>query len=237
MRTTLPYAYGFVVVSLLSLLPACGPNHIQPFTARDRKYSAGEYAATRADAKPSNGSLYSEAQPGYLEDTRALRVGDIAMIKINENAQASGGASTNLKKNTSRSASVDNLLGLIPAMKKAYPNIDPANLLKMASSFDFDGEGKTERAGTLKGSIGVRVKQEMPNGDLFVEGTKVVMINHEEYHLYVSGVIRPSDIEMDNSIDSSLIADARVEFTGRGDINDQVDRGWLTKILDFVNPF
>jgi len=77
----------------------------------------------------------------------------------------------------------------------------------------------------------------MPNGDLFVEGTKVVMINHEEYHLYVSGVIRPSDIQMDNSVDSSLIADARVEFTGRGDINDQVERGWLTKILDFVNPF
>jgi len=229
--------YAFAAVSILSLAPACGPNHIQPFTARDRKYNAGEYAATRADAKPSNGSLYSEAQPGYLEDTRALRVGDIAMIKINENAQASGGATTNLKKNTSRSAGVDNLLGLIPAMKKAYPNIDPATLVKMASSFDFDGEGKTERAGTLKGSIGVRVKQEMPNGDLFVEGTKVVMINHEEYHLYVSGVIRPSDIEMDNSIDSSLIADARVEFTGRGDINDQVERGWLNKILDFVNPF
>jgi len=230
-------AYALAVASLGSLLAACGPNHIQPFTARDRKYNPGEYAATRADAKPSNGSLYSEAQPGYLEDTRALRVGDITMVKINENAQASGGATTNLKKDTSRSAGVDSLLGLMPAMKKAYPNIDPAQLLKMASSFDFDGEGKSERSGTLKGMIGVRVKQEMPNGDLFVEGTKVVMINHEEYHLYISGVIRPSDIEMDNSIDSSLIADARVEFTGRGDINDQVERGWLTKILDFVNPF
>jgi flagellar L-ring protein FlgH len=232
-----PLAYALAVVSLGCVVPACGPNHIQPFTARDRKYNPGEYAATRADAKPSNGSLYSEAQPGYLEDTRALRVGDITMVKINENAQASGGATTNLKKDTSRSASVDSLLGLMPAMKKAYPNIDPGQLLKMASSFDFDGEGKSERSGTLKGMIGVRVKQEMPNGDLFVEGTKVVMINHEEYHLYISGVIRPSDIEMDNSIDSSLIADARVEFTGRGDINDQVERGWLTKVLDFVNPF
>jgi flagellar L-ring protein precursor FlgH len=230
-------AYALAVASLGLLIPACGPNHIQPFTARDRKYNPGEYAATRADAKPSNGSLYSEAQPGYLEDTRAMRVGDITMVKINENAQASGGATTNLKKDTSRSAGVDSLLGLVPAIKKAYPNIDPAQLLKMASSFDFDGEGKSERSGTLKGSIGVRVKQEMPNGDLFVEGTKVVMINHEEYHLYISGVIRPSDIEMDNSIDSSLIADARVEFTGRGDINDQNERGWLTKILDFVNPF
>ena len=230
-------AYALAFFAALSVLPGCGPNHIQPFTARDRKYSPGEYAATRADARPSQGSIYSEAQPGYLEDTRALRVGDIAMVRINENAQAQGGATTNLKKNTSRSAGIDSLLGLMPAMKKAYPNIDPAELIKMASSFDFDGQGKTERAGQLKGMIGVRVKQELPNGDLFVEGTKVVMINHEEYHLYVSGVIRTSDIAPDNSVDSSLIADARVEFTGRGDINDQVERGWLTKILDFVNPF
>jgi flagellar L-ring protein precursor FlgH len=233
----LQLAHALIALALISLLPACGPSHIAPFTANDRKYAPGEYAATRADARPSNGSLYSEAQPGYLEDTRALRVGDIAMVKINENAQASGGATTNLKKETSRSASIDSLLGLMPAMKKAYPNIDPSQLLKMASSFDFDGEGQTQRAGTLTAMIGVRVKQEMPNGDLFVEGTKVVMINHEEYHLYVSGVIRPSDIEPDNSVDSSLIADARVEVTGRGDINDQVERGWLNKILDFVNPF
>ena len=235
MKRVLASALG--LVTLLSSLAACGPSHIQPFTARDRKYNAGEYAATRADARPATGSLYSEAQPGYLEDTRALRVGDIALIRINENATAEGGATTNLKKDTSRSAGVDSLLGLMPAMKKAYPNIDPAQLMKMASSFDFDGEGKTQRAGTLKATIGVHVKQELPNGDLFVEGTKVVMINHEEYHLYVSGVIRPSDIAMDNSVDSSLIADARVEFTGRGDINDQVERGWLTKVLDFVNPF
>ena len=229
--------HGLALLGLLNLLTGCGPNHIQPFTARDRKYEPGEYAALRADARPSRGSIYSEAQPGYLEDTRALRVGDVVMVRINENAQAQGGAHTNLKKDTSRSAGIDSLLGLMPALKKAYPNINPAELVKMASSLDFDGSGKTERAGKLNGLIGVRVKQSLPNGDLFVEGTKVVMINHEEQHLYVSGVIRTSDIAPDNSVDSSLIADARVEFTGRGDINDQVERGWLNKILDFVNPF
>ena len=229
--------HALVLLGWISVLPACGPNHIQPFTARDRKYSPGEYAALRADNRPSQGSIYSEAQPGYLEDTRALRIGDVVMVRINENAQAQGGASTNLKKDTNRTAGIDSLLGLMPALKKAYPNMDPSELVKMASSFDFDGSGKTERAGKLSGLIGVRVKQELPNGDLFVEGTKVVMINHEEQHLYVSGVIRTSDIAPDNSVDSSLIADARVEFTGRGDINDQVERGWLTKILDFVNPF
>ncbi|HEY2407702.1 MAG TPA: flagellar basal body L-ring protein FlgH [Polyangiaceae bacterium] len=222
---------------VLGFTAACGPNHIQPFTPRDRKYTPRDYAALSAKGKPATGSIYSEAQAGFLEDTRALRVGDIAQIRINEDAQATGNATTNLKKDTTRKSGVDALLGLVPAMQKAYPNIDPKTLISLASQYDFDGEGQTQRAGTLKGLIGVQVKQEMPNGDLFIEGTKVVMINHEEYHLYISGLIRPSDIQPDNSVDSSLVADARVEFTGRGDINDQVERGWLTKLVDSVSPF
>ena len=225
------------VIAVSSLSLACGPSHIAPFTPRQRKYDPGPYAATQKGARPAVGSVYSEAQAGYLEDTRALRVGDIVQIQINEQADAQGGATTKLNKETNREAGVSSLLGLVPAIKKAYPNIDPEKLVSLAASSDFSGEGQTQRAGKLKGLIGVHVKQEMPNGDLFIEGTKVVMINHEEYHLYISGVIRPADIEGDNSVDSSLIADARVEFTGRGDIDDQVERGWLTKILDSVNPF
>jgi flagellar L-ring protein precursor FlgH len=216
---------------------ACGPAHIAPFTAKERKFEAGDYAATRKGSGPANGSLYSEAQPGFLEDTRALRVGDIVLIHINEKADAQGGATTNLSKSSNREMGVDAMLGLVPAIQKAYPDIDPSKLLSLTSKFGFSGEGTTQRAGTLTASIGVHVKQELPNGDLYVEGTKVVMINHEEYHLYISGVLRPSDIAPDNTVDSALIADARVEFTGRGDIDDQVNRGWLTKLLDFVNPF
>lgn len=219
------------------LLAGCGPAHIAPFTPRQRKYDPGEYAATQADAKPAVGSLYSEAQAGYLEDTRALRVGDIVLIRINEEADAQGDATTDLNKSTHREAGVDALLGLVPAMKKAYPDMDPAKLLALAGTSDFKGSGKTQRTGKLRGAIGVHVRKELPNGDVYVEGTKVVMINHEEYHLYISGVLRTADIAQDNSVDSALVADARVEFTGRGDINDQVERGWLTKILDAINPF
>jgi len=226
-----------VALLALSAGGGCGPNHIAPFTARERKYKAGEYAATQAQNRPATGSIYSEAQTGYLEDTRALRVGDVVLIRISEKADAEGGATTNLSKDTNRSAGVDAMLGLVPAIQKAYPNIDPKALMQMASNYDFAGEGKTQRAGSLNAMIGVKVKLELPNGDLFVEGTKVVMINYEEQHLYISGVIRPSDIAPDNSVDSRLIADARVEFTGRGDIDDQVERGWLTKFLDAVSPF
>lgn len=222
---------------LAHTLLACGPPHIQPFTPRQRKYHASDYSVTKEQNRPSKGSLYSDAAAGFLEDTRALRVGDVVQIRINEAADAQGGASTNLKKTSSRKSGVSALVGILPALKKAYPDLNSEELVSLASSFDFSGEGQTQRAGKLTGTIGVQVKQELPNGDLFVEGTKVVMINHEEYHLYVSGVIRAADIDQNNSIDSSLVADSRVEFTGRGDVGDQVQRGWFNTLLDKINPF
>ncbi|HKQ70264.1 MAG TPA: flagellar basal body L-ring protein FlgH [Polyangiaceae bacterium] len=228
-------------LALLALLAfsaaSCGPPHVAPFTPRARKYAPGEYAVSKADAKPTTGSLYTEAMPGYLEDTRALRVGDVVVVRIDEQANAEGNATTTLNKSTNREMGVEALLGLVPALKKAHPDIDPARLMALASSSDFAGDGQTRRKGTLTGNIAVRVAQQMPNGDLFVEGTKVVMINHEEIHLYLSGLVRRADIAGDNSVPSSRIADAQVEFTGRGDVADQVDRGWLTKVLDFINPF
>lgn len=220
-----------------SVLVACGPPHIAPFTPRDRKYEEGAYATREASARPAAGSIYSEAVAGYLEDTRAVRTGDVVHILIDENANATGTATTQLSRNSTDTMGVNNLLGLVPALQKAHPNIDPAHLLNLAAAADFKGDGQTARAGTLTGSIAVRVKKDLPNGDLYIEGTKVVMINNEEYHLYISGVVRPADIDDTNSVASSAIADAQVEFTGRGDVADTVDRGWFKKILDAVNPF
>ena len=172
-----------------------------------------------------------------LEDTRAIRVGDLVVIKIDEQADAQGAATTKLSKSSSRSAGVDSMLGLVPALKAAHPDLDPTKLIALASQSDFSGDGTTKRKGALSGSIAVRVRDQMPNGDLFVEGTKVVMVNTEEYHLYISGVIRSADIARDNTVASSRVADAQVEFTGRGDMQDQIDRGWFTKFLDGLNPF
>jgi flagellar L-ring protein FlgH len=224
-------------LALALLVAACGPPHIAPFTPRARNYEEGKYSSREQRGKPADGSIYSDSVAGYLEDTRAVRTGDIVLIRIDERADAKGNATTNLSRSSNDSLGIKSLLGLVPAMKQAHPDIDPEHLLEFMREADFSGDGQTRRAGQLQGVIAVRVKKEMPNGDLFIEGTKVVMINHEEYHLYISGVARPADIDMDNAIPSSLIADAQVEFTGRGDVADTVDRGWFKKIIDAINPF
>lgn len=218
-------------------LAACGPPHIAPFTPRHRKFANHDYAQTDPSSQPTNGSLFSEATPGMLQDARAVAVGDILFITIDESTNASGDASTTLNREGSMDTNVQALLGLVPALKQSHPDIDPGQLISLMSKAGFAGDGKTTRKGELKGSIAVRVRERMPNSDLLVEGTKVVMINNEENHLYISGIVRSSDIGRDNSVLSSRIADAQVEFTGRGNVAEQTKRGWLTELLDSVNPF
>ena len=220
-----------------SLACGCGPTHIKAFTPKNRHYDDGKYAQNDASARPQAGSVFSDAAPGFLQDTRALRIGDIMIIKIDEQADAKGDATTKLSRQSKREGGMDALLGLVPAIKRMNPDIDPAKLLSMAAQYDFAGDGATHRKGALQGSLAVRVAKQMPNGDLYVEGTKVVMINNEEYHLYVSGLVRPSDIAQDNSIESSRIADAQVEFTGRGDLADQQRKGWGIRLFETINPF
>ncbi len=232
--TRAPFALALVLASATA---GCGPRHIAPFTPRQRVYNAGNYAQKDVSAKPTAGSLFSDANPGFLEDTRAVRVGDFVLIHINESTNAQGDATTSLSKNSTGTTGVDGFLGLIPALKRAYPDIDPTKLISFASQSAFAGSGTTERKGQLTGDVAVRVVKEMPNGDLFVEGTKVVLLNEEEYHLYISGLVRPADIAQDNSVASTRLADAQVEFTGRGDLADQNRKGWFARLLDTFNPF
>lgn len=219
------------------LLVGCGPNHIGPFTPRHRKYDRGKYAQADPKNRPSVGSLFNDGRGGFLEDTRAVRVGDVVVIKLDEDADASGNSSTSLKRDSKMSLGVDAFLAAIPALVRSHPGLDPEQLFSFMSESDFQGEGDTARRGRLRGSIAVRVTSEMPNGDLYIEGTKVLLINNEEYHLYISGLVRPADIGQDNSVQSNRIADAQIEFTGRGDIADQQRKGWLSRGIDAVNPF
>lgn len=231
-RKTVPLM--FVMIFALSAI-GCGPRHVQPFTPRARVYKPGEYAQTKVH--PESGSLFSDAVPGYLEDTRAVRIGDVVVIRIDESADAEGASTTSLSHDSSGTAGANAIMGLVPVLKRSYPDMDPTKLLDYASKTGFTGEGNTARKGTLSGNIAVRITREMPNGDVYLEGTKVVLINNEEYHLYVSGLIRRSDIAPDNTIASSRIADAQIEFTGRGDLADQQRKGWFARALDSLNPF
>lgn len=225
------------LLPLALCLAACGPAHIAPIPVKVRDYKAGSYAQRDPAAKPAPGSLFSEAGGGYLEDTRAVRVGDIVVLVLTEAADAQGNATTKMQRDSSSSLGMDALFGAMAALKKAHPDVDPSKLVSFGSQSAFTGDGNTARKGQLNASIAVRVVKDMPNGDLYLEGTKVILINNEEYHLYVSGVVRRADIGQDNSVASSRVADAQFEFTGSGDLADQQRKGWFSRAVDKANPF
>ena len=209
-------------------------SHIAPYRAKHRKLDAGEYAAR---SRPTGGSLYAEGTPGLLEDHNASRVGDILVVKIDEKDVASHQADTTLNKTDATTYGLPAALGFMTALKAKYPDVDPAKLFSSTTDQKFTGNGAVKREGTVTATLPVRVIQVLPSGDLFVEGTKVVMVGAEEHHIYVSGTVRRVDIAEDDSVPSSRIADAEIEYTGRGDLSDTQRRGWLGRTLSKLWPF
>jgi len=225
---------GVLVVACAVGLGCARPQHIRPHTPRERDFQAGDYQS--APQPVSEGSLWHDSSVSLFADFRATRVGDLVTIRIDESPRAAGDARTDLEREQSASFGASSFFGLTSALQQAYPNIDPSSLIDIASRSSFLGDGETQRGSRVRGEIAVRVKQVMPNGDLYVEGTKVILVNEEELHIYVSGVVRPQDIQEDNSVRSGLIADAQVEFTGRGTLTDNQRQGWLARLISALVP-
>jgi flagellar L-ring protein precursor FlgH len=219
---------------LLALAAVACTTHIAPYRPKQRRFTPGDYAE-RPAAKGS--SLYAGGARGLFEDDRAGRVGDIIIISISESETATRQATTKLSRTNDQSFGVQSSMGILDTIAAAHPSFNPASLLGATSASAFEGDGSVARSGLLVATLPVRVRRVLVNGDLFVEGTKVIMVDHEEHHLYVSGIIHPTDIDDNNTVPSSRLADAEIEYTGRGDMSDQQRPGWLSRILTKVWPF
>jgi flagellar L-ring protein precursor FlgH len=213
---------------------AIGPK-VNTSITEERKYKEGKYETGLEPV--TSGSLWPENGHGLFADFRAYRVGDLVTVRLDESSKAAGDSSTQLDRESNESMGMPNFFGLTTALARAYPDIDPEKLIEWMSESNFSGKGSTSRGNKLDGSISVRVKKVLPNGDLFVEGTKVILINDEEVHMYVSGVIRAEDLDSSNTVASSTIADAQIEFSGRGVLSENQKQGWFTRLFAKIRPF
>jgi flagellar L-ring protein precursor FlgH len=202
--------------------------HIDKYVPKKRQYDS-PVASEKTDQAPSPGSLWRDSRsPAMLyTDARALRENDLVVVKIEEIADAKRSADTDMTHKNDNSA--------IAAFNQALSN----PTLQVNGSFDkrFQGLGTTARTERLIATVPALVRKVLPNGNLFIEGHRVVLVNSEEQHFYISGVVRPIDIDQENSVKSSMIADAEIEFTGRGILTDNQRQGWLSKYLGWLWPF
>ena len=175
-----------------------------------------------------------EAPVMLFDSRRAHRVGDIVYIIIAENFKGSGNASTTSDGSNEATYGIPELFG--------YKNVfgskaDMAKLIEAKRSNKTEGKGATSRSNTLTAKLAVRVVEIMPNGNLKIQGSHFTQVNGENHYVTLTGVIRGSDIAPDNTVSSSLIADASIDYGGTGTIGSKQRLGWATKILDLVWPF
>lgn len=220
--------------AVLLLVAAC-VRHVKPYTPKVRRYEPDLYAA--AEARPSQGSLYSDGAPGLFEDARARRLGDIVTVLIDESADATDEAQTSMSSTSSVAAGISSFFSAMKRLQEDNPNLDPEKLIDAMRSSDFKGSGATSRKGEVRATLASRVKKVLPNGDLYLEGHKVLLVNSEESHFYLSGVVRPVDINTENRVLSRVLADVQIEYTGRGAIADKQEPGWFSRLIDWLWPF
>lgn len=220
-------------LALLLALGGCGVSHIDSYVPKTRNY---EVLAQKNVAEPENndGSLWRAdgRNANLFSDYRAFREQDLVVVRIEENADARRSADTNLSRETEISASLQAFLKTVAV---TTPQVDLTAGLK--SAVGFSGDGRTARTEKLTATVPAVVKKVLPNGNLFIEGHRVVLVNNEEQHFYISGVVRPIDIAQDNSVRSSYVADAEIEFTGRGVLSDNQRPGFFTRLWNFISPF
>jgi len=197
-----------------------------------------EEIQTQKEAERTDGSLWPGEQHSLYADLKARTVGDVVTITISEKASASKQASTSTDRTTSMTASIPNLFGLENSeWIAANPNVDLSNLVTANFANNFAGAGTTVRKEDLVASLTAQVVNVYSNGNLKIRGGKEVQVNNEIQIIYMTGIVRPTDIMANNTVDSKHVLNAKISYTGKGAISDKQKPGWLMRSLDNIWPF
>jgi flagellar L-ring protein precursor FlgH len=199
----------------------------------------------KRDPESFSGIFNDEVSRDFYQDLRAYKVGDLVTVNIVETSKANKSASTQTGKSSSIDAGIDSMLGWEGKIKEltSLGNSDARNafnnssMLKGSLTNSFNGSGQTSRGDSMTASITARVLDVQPNGNLLIEGMREIRVNSETQIIILSGYIRPVDISPDNTVLSSYIGDAKIQYLGTGAISDKQRPGWLTRAADIIWPF
>jgi len=158
-------------------------------------------------------------------DQKATHVGESVTIYIVETSSASNNASTS----TTRSSDLS-LTGTGTSSNKSLLNLTGG----VSTGNTFKGEGSTSTEGSISAKLSARVDSVLPNGNLFIRGSRIITINGEEQTIKISGIVRTSDIQPDNSVYSYNISDANISFKGNGIVSRVQEPGWITKVFHWL---
>jgi len=232
----------FLFVACL-LSAACGGGSptkrpaLQPPMTPPQEYNQEAYGANNP------GSLFAASEQDTLfADSRARRVGDIVVVKLVESTKAQNKAETNADKDNNSDYTVNALFGKSKSGFIPLVGIGPqarvgTPALNTSSVSDLQATGTTKRENYVSSSMAARVIRVLPGGLLQIEGAREIRVNEETEYMVVRGMIRAKDVDADNTIYSTQIADATIEYYGRGVLADKQKPGWFTRLMDNIWPF
>ena len=179
-------------------------------------------------APASAGAIYQTGGGMSLfRDSRASQVGDLLTISLEERTSSSKSAETTIKKESEHTLPNPSVFGnLVRGTSADYTDIE--------NSAGFNGEAESDQSNSLSGTLSAVVAEVLPNGLLLVQGEKWLNLNRGEEYVRVSGLVRPADISADNSVSSRRLADARIAYSGTGELANANRSGWLSRF--FLNP-
>jgi flagellar L-ring protein precursor FlgH len=216
-----------VLIAVVSLM-ASGCIGIQP--KRPEPSYQPAYPLLPPPPTPQSGGLY---QTGYgmnlYDDRRGTRAGDIVTIVLQEKTQSSKSAATNISKDSSSELPEPTVLGSVisgSGTNGLFNSIENKN--------KFNGAAGSDQSNSLTGTISAVVTAVYPNGLLQVQGEKWLQLNRGEEYVRVSGLVREEDIDGSNAVSSLRLADARLAYSGTGELADSNTAGWLTRF--FLSP-
>jgi len=181
-------------------------------------------------------SLWRNGSRAFFKDQRAARVGDLLTVTVNFTDKANIANETQRSRTNKEDSGITDFAG--PKLLGASAQkVLPGRLLTADSTASSDGKGSVQRQENLQTNVAAVVTQVLPNGNLVVEGKQEIRVNLEIRELIVAGIVRPEDIQSDNTIDSSKIAQARISYGGRGQISDVQQPRYGQQVMDVLLPF
>jgi flagellar L-ring protein precursor FlgH len=180
-------------------------------------------------------SLWRNGSRSFFKDQRAHQIGDLLTVTVNITDQANFANETQRSRTVTEDSGITAFLGsnLLTGKSTALPG----RLLTADATASADGKGSIQRQESLTTNIAAVVTQLLPNGNLVVEGKQEIRVNFEKRELIVAGIVRPEDIQSDNTIDSSKIAQARIAYGGHGQITDVQQPRYGQQVMDVLLPF
>ncbi len=227
--------YLLVLVLIVSPLCAKKKKATPPQKSPLDQYLGQTYANSSVNVAPTSpGSLFSPDSrfTGLAMDLRANRLGDIVTVLVSENATAVASGDVKTQRQSTLSSSISAAAGIMKAT-------GPLNNLAGANTqSQLAGTGETTRTATITATVSAHVTHVLPNGTMVIEGVKHVQVNSEDQTIIVRGIIRPVDVQMDNTIPSDRISEMEVRVNGKGVVGDSIRRPFiLWRLLMGILPF